>query len=340
MLLLHLSDLHININSARMGKPTTAAQTRENRLKIIKYVIQQGIDKGVDVYCIPGDVFDKSQPYPQDYADLIEILDMIPSNKTVFMLPGNHDEWTTKGVGLQALKARRTNVIIALELESNDDYKYTYILAPWGSKLEDIRNIVNGAKYACILLFHAGVKDENHHWVELEGEEGNYHLNDLKGLGCKAIMLGHYHNQQELAPGIWYSGSPDNVHGFSEENDTKGALLWDIGDKWIKVTPISTKHMVDEYKTFKPDEFLELGDEFDGYVRVKGEVDEKERLTIIKKLADFKCLDYKIDLANKTKKNRVFKLEGKTDKEILENYFKQKGLSGVKELLKLDKELI
>jgi DNA repair exonuclease SbcCD nuclease subunit len=336
MRILHTGDLHIGITSTRMGKPTTAAKTREKRLEIIKYVIQQGIAENVDIYAIPGDIFDKSQPYPQDYADLIEILEVIPKDKHIFMVYGNHDEPTSKGLGLSVIQQSRFNKLhVAFGLKQLVCNTYNFILAPWGSKLEDIREQMLDNN---ILLFHAGVKDENHHWVELEGEEGNYHLDDLWGLGCKAIMLGHYHNQQELAPGIWYSGSVDNVHGFSEENDVKGALLWDIG-KEITVTPISTAHLVDKYKTFKPDEFLEFGDEFDGYVRVKGEVDEKERLTIIKKLADFKCLDYKIDLVNKVKKNRVFRLEGRSDNEILTNYFKQKNVQGIKELLKLDKEL-
>jgi len=80
-------------------------------------------------------------------------------------------------------------------------------------------------------------------------------------------------------------------------------------------------------------------DEFDGYVRVKGEVDEKERLLIIKKLVDFKCLDYKVDLTNRVKNNRVFQLEGQTDQEILGNYCKQKGVVNIKEIIKLDKTI-
>jgi len=345
MKLLSTSDWHININAARMGKPTTAAQTREKRLAILRYVIQQGIDNDVDVYYIAGDTFDKSQPYPQDYADLIDILNMIPKTKTIFIINGNHDEWTAKGVGLQVIEKYRDNIIIIVETsqfsrkdETTDEFEYNVILAPWGSKLETIKKLTESApNLQPILIFHAGVKDEKHHWVELEGEEGNYHLDDLKALKCKAIILGHYHNQQELAPGIWYNGSPDNVHGFSEENDTKGALIWDIGEK-VTVTPISTNHLVDKYKTFTPEQFMEV-EEFDGYVRVKGEVDEKERLLIIKKLIDFKCLDYSVDLKNKTRNNRVFQLEGQTDQEILGNYLKQKDIKNIKEILKLDKEL-
>lgn len=339
MRILHTSDWHININATRMGKPSTSAVTRSQRLIALRYVIQYGIDNGATVFVIAGDVFDKAQPWGQDYADLISILDMIPDTSIILMIFGNHDEFTTKGAGLQAIKERRNNIFIALELETFSHKGYNFILAPWGSKLDDIRNIIDGTKYPCILVLHGGVKDENHHWVEVEGEEGNYHLDDLKGLGCKAVMLGHYHNQAELAPGIWYAGSPDNVHGFSEENDIKGALLWNIGEK---VTQISTTPLIPNYHTFTPEEFL--GDDgtnnhFTGYIRIKGEVDDKERLQILKKLSDYKCLDYKVDLTNKTKKVRVFELKGNTDQEILENYFAQKGIKDTKELLKLDKEL-
>jgi len=334
MRLLSTSDWHININAARMGKPTTAAQTREKRLAILRYVIQQGIDNNVDVYLLSGDTFDKAQPYPQDYRDLIEILEMIPEDKECMIIPGNHDEWTAKGVGLQTIYDRWLHIQVFLKLEKQGLNEYKFILAPWGSPIGEIKERV---EENTTLVFHAGVKDENHSWVELEGEEGNYHLDDLKALTCRAIILGHYHNQQELAPGIWYNGSPDNVHGFSEENDNKGALIWDIGEK-VTVTPISTNHLVDKYKTFTPEQFMEV-EEFNGYVRVKGEVDEKERLLIIKKLIDFKCLDYSVDLKSKTRNNRVFQLEGQTDQEILGNYLRQKDIKNIKEILKLDKEL-
>lgn len=336
MKILHTGDWHININSTRLGKPNTASMVRKNRLEILQHVIKIAIEEeDVDIVCLPGDLFDKSQPYPQDYEDLINILRPV-EDRVTFIIPGNHDEITLKGCGLQVIGQSHA---LGLTPQWVDTQEYSFILCPWGTPLDFIKKSIGKCPLEAIVLLHGGVQSESHSWVEVDGEQGNYSLKELEECGATAIMLSHFHGQKMLAPHIWYAGSPDNVHGFSEENDEKGFLIWYVNKDNITVKQYSTKQFIDNWKTVTPQEFFNLSN-FNGYLRIKGEVNDKERLDIIKILKDFECIDYKLDLTSVQKKIKVDTLTGKNDQDILTNYFKKKGIKNYKELLKLDKEIL
>lgn len=335
MKILQISDIHIDITATRLGK--LKLRDGENityleRLKLLNTIIIIGEEKKVDFFVLSGDVFNKSKPYPQEYTDLDKVLQRV-KNK-ILMINGNHDEVTQRGCGLDPMRAMGYKVFTSLETENN------WIFAPWGTPFNDIQELVNTCSHAPILVFHAGVWSKENHWVEVDGESGNVSLEQLQSLNCQAVMLGHHHSQVNLDSHIWYAGSSE-VFTFGEEKDKKGVLLWDINGPDVKVTQISTNKMLPPWITLKPTEFLELRDtkDFPGYIRIKGEVDEKERLQVIKKLKDFSCLDYLLDVIPKAKSKRVFKLKGKNDKEVLKNYLISKDIKNVDELLKLDKEV-
>lgn len=337
--ILHLSDLHINANATRLGKASTCKELQQYKYDIIYNIIDSN---PADVYVFSGDIFDKPHPVPTDYSDFRGILSSI-EHGPILIITGNHDEATSKGCallqgGFWDINGNLSWITNNLTDLTKGQLPFPTILAPWGSSLEEIKKLVTKDT---ILILHGGVRDKDHQWVEVEGENGNYELQDLIDLNCKAILLGHHHGQQELAPNIWYAGSPYVVSGFGEENDEKGALMWTFTDDKVEVTPISTTSITSaKWKTFKVPDFLDSKiTEFDGYVRVKGEVTEKERLEVIKKIKDFPCTDYKLDLQSKIKKTKIKTVKGITDTERLESYLKAKKVNNIKELLKLDKEI-
>jgi DNA repair exonuclease SbcCD nuclease subunit len=329
VIVAQISDIHLNINATQLGKLKLGANgdnlTYVNKRKILKYCVDQAIEHKAEQVFLSGDIFDKNKPFPQEYVDLNEILK--PIKDKVKLLYGNHDEMTSKGCGLHPLVAMGYDV--ALELTTWDKFFY---LCPWG-KL-DYSQIEEGS----VLVLHAGVKTSDHDWVEVEGEQGNVHLADLQALGCRGIMLGHHHAQVELAPKIWYAGSV-SCETFGEENDKKGMLIWDITRDSTVVKPISTHHLFPVYKTFTPEEFSNESSCVGALIRVKGEVSEAERLSIIKKLKDFDCLDFKLDLTIKRKHQKVTKLSGVNDRDTLKNYLVGKGCENIDEILAVDKEL-
>lgn len=339
MKIFHISDIHLNANATILGKlkiENGINSTYANRLIVLQWLINKAENEKADLIIISGDIFDKSKPFPSEYCDLIRIL--APVTNKVHVIHGNHDEFVNGGCSHELL--RNVGIWCYFKPFPTDISDLgPFIFARWGTTLKELEQSVDDCADAPILVSHCGIWSNNNKWVELDGESGNFSLEDIQKLGCCAVLLGHHHNQTELAKNIWYAGSPE-IFYFGEENDQKGALIWTInGPTDVTVERVSTNHLLPPWKTFKPDEFLEYGNEFDGYVRVKGEVDEKERLLIIKKLQEFKCIDYKIELQNRVKKNRVFQLKGKSDAEILQNYLKSKDIKNVKELVKLDKEM-
>lgn len=335
----HVSDVHLNISATILGKQkwdNGINTVYENRRALFQFIIEEFIQAKVDYIVISGDLFDRARPYPQEYCDLVKILLSIPKAINILIINGNHDEVTQKGCIIDMLSGIANNIYV--ETTCKISHGLPFVMAPWSSSIDQIKVCRDNFKDATpILIYHAGVWSKDAHWVELDGETGNVSLEQLESLDCKAILLGHHHGQVQLNHNTWYAGSPE-VFTFGEENDNKGFLIWDI-DKEVTTYNYSTKELRPIWKTFKPIEFLENGDEFDGYVRIKGEVDEKERLQIIKKCNSFKCLDYKLDLESKVKHNKVFKLQGTNDQDILKNYLISKDIKNWKELLKLDKEL-
>jgi DNA repair exonuclease SbcCD nuclease subunit len=331
--ILQAGDLHLDINGKRLGRLILTNgginEVYTNRLKILQHIINKGIEEKCDYFALPGDIFNRNRPYPQEYLDLHNILK--PVKDKVLLLFGNHDNYTVKGCGLQPLEA--IGYKVALELTTFDKFIY---LAPWGTPIEAIAEATKGQG---ILLLHGGVKDHNTHWVQVEGEEGNYHLADLQALNLTGILLQHHHNQRELAPGIWYAGSPE-VFTFGEENDKKGFLIWEVDNKLNKVTPYSTKGLYPEYKTFTPNEFLNYSDVgIDAYIRIKGIVSEQERIDITKKLSDFKCFDYSLDLHGERKLKNEIEIKGISQEEQLRSFLSLKKYGNIEELVKLDKEI-
>lgn len=337
MKILQISDVHLDINATRLGKYKIVDgknEVYEKRLLLFRRAIYSAIENDVNLVAICGDVFERNRPYPVEYADLIWSLDCLPSRIQVVIISGNHDELTSKGCAISTLAGRRETLFAHFEpFKTTLGLEFPVVLAPWGTDIKDLPD-------NSILLFHAGVKSGNAQWVELDGEVGNISLDDLTTSNAQAVLLGHHHNQIELSKNIWYSGSLDVVGDFSEEGDKKGLLLWEIDAKGVSVNPISTNEYVDKFKTFGVDEFLEYKEKgWEGYVRVKGDVTDKQRLEIVKRISKFKCMDYKLDLKSSVRSNKVYNLEGKNETDILTNYLKNKGVKNIEEIVKLDKEI-
>jgi DNA repair exonuclease SbcCD nuclease subunit len=216
-----------------------------------------------------------------------------------------------------------------------------FVLAPWGTTLEKLKELRQGlVDPKSILITHLGTTLEGKHWTEIAGEIGNINLVDLKALNFQAVLLGHYHGQTDLGQNIWYPGSPE-CYNFGEADQTKGYLIWEITDKGIvmQICPITDGPI---FKTFTVEEFLdyrELG--FSGYVKIQGDASEEQKALIIERLQTFKCEDYKLDLQSTLKVKRTFALKGKSNIEILINYLESKEINAeaIPALIELDQDM-
>lgn len=79
----------------------------------------------------------------------------------------------------------------------------------------------------------------------LAGQEIELGRDDLAGLGCDYVALGHVHARQELAPGVWYAGSPW-LTDFGDHG-RKGFHLVKVGGRRIpavEFVPTSHRELV------------------------------------------------------------------------------------------------
>ncbi len=346
MKILQVSDVHLDFYAKRLGSLHIVNGENivyKERVDRLMKIIQTGIEQKVDAFALTGDIHNKSRPTPQEYFDFYSLLDLIPPEIKIFVIPGNHDESTDRGCPLMPLLYRRKNIVVALSPILYDFKGIGIILAPWNTPFDKIKKMVKrSAHEQNILMYHVGVLTKGFNWGEISGEPGTVSLENLEELGMNAIMLGHYHGQIEISHNIWYAGSPE-CFNFGEERHEKGFLIWNIDESaqrrsGVTVTPFKTDYP--RFYTFDAKEFLALvTPKIDGYVRVTGEVSEEERAQVISKLRDFECLDSKLDLVSQMKTRKLFTLKGKSNIEILQNYLESKGVSSIEKLIDLDQDI-
>jgi DNA repair exonuclease SbcCD nuclease subunit len=337
--ILHTSDNHIDFYATCLD--SSRYENGENviykkRLEITKQIIECGVKLNVDAFVFAGDFHNKLKPPPQEYTDVNELFDTIPSEIPVYIIHGNHDEPTLRGAALGPLVNRRPNIHVALKHEVVYWKGIHYILAPWGTPYSVVAKTCNLIKDTKVLIYHVGVKFGNLHWAEIEGEEGTVTVEQLQNLDSYT-MLGHYHGQVEVAPNIYYCGSPE-VFNFGEQDQKKGYLIWTIGQRSANVKSYEVDYT--PFVTIKAQDFIEQDfSHEDAYVRIKGEVTELERTQVLEKLRKFNCLGYKLDLQNVMKSRKVFSLQGRSNIEILKNYLESKKTTSIDDLLSVDQEI-
>lgn len=342
MKILHCADLHHDILATRLGKWKIVNGVNvvyQERLERTRDIIYTGLREGVDVFVIAGDLFNRPKPFPQEYCDIEDILKLIPEDKFVIVTSGNHDEKTARGCALDPLEGIFPNVFVTTSLDTIHVLGYDFIVAPYGTRLEDIRAL--RATYIDrnpILIYHTGTAIPGQFWTELNEEEvGAVPLQDLIDLDCLAVMLGHYHGQVQLDDGIWYCGSPE-IFNFGERDQEKGFLIWEFYTSDIhEIQRVKTEYP--SYIKLTPEQFLQPQPEVQAYVFIQGEVTEETRSLVLEKLKTFGCFGVKLDLKSTAKEQKVFMLKGKSNREVLTDYLTSKKLEVTDELLTLDNDL-
>lgn len=340
MKILHSSDNHNDFFATRLGRTKIVNGINEyytDRIGRTADIIQMGLSKKVDAFVFAGDFYNRTRPTPQEYLDTFKLFDKVPPEVAIFIIHGNHDEPTSKGCALDPLVGRRKNIFVFTSLSPVEWKGFTVIGVPWGSDIKDVRSMVKFSERPSIIIMHAAVSYEDLRWAETEPTVQASDLIALTKMGCEGIMVGHYHSQVEFNKKVWYSGSPE-CFTFGEEDQVKGILFWDFeNNKLVGVTPDQTDYP--RFRTFKAQAFLKDSvKSFPGYVRVVGEVTDKERGRVLSKLSKFKCWDYLMAVTLiKDDRVRDPSLRGTTNDELLLHYLKLKKVKETSRLLDIDK---
>ncbi len=91
--MLHLADLHIGIENYGRIDPSTGLHTRLlDYLERLDEAIDVGLDAGVDLVLIAGDIYKNRSPNPTHQREFARrIRRIVAANVPVFILTGNHD---------------------------------------------------------------------------------------------------------------------------------------------------------------------------------------------------------------------------------------------------------
>ncbi|MCU0490091.1 MAG: exonuclease SbcCD subunit D [Chloroflexaceae bacterium] len=265
--ILHLADLHIGMENYGRIDPATGLHTRlRDYLNCLDEALAFGLDEGVDLVLIAGDIYKTRAPNPTHQREFARRMHQLRSaGVPVFILTGNHD------VSPSAGKAHSVEIFDALGVEGvtiADRLKshcietrsgpLQIIAVPWVSRhalltKEDMRlasfneieaelrrrleNFVIAAAdrldpaIPTVLAFHGTVDG-----AQLGAERSITLGQDLvlsKGTllqpGIDYVALGHIHRHQALnqEPPMVYPGSIERID-FGEREEDKGCVLVEL----------------------------------------------------------------------------------------------------------------
>ncbi|MBO2455472.1 exonuclease SbcCD subunit D [Actinomadura barringtoniae] len=245
MRLLHTSDWHLGRSFHR--EDLLGAQAA-----YVDHLVETVRAENVDCVLISGDVYDRALPAVDAVRLCNEALVRLAELTRVVLIAGNHDSSRRLGFGSELMNASgvhvRTDPATVGEpilIEDGAIYGIPYlepelVRHPWeldershsAALTEAMRRVRADAErrgdLATVVLSHSfvtgGEASDSERDISVGGA-ANVPASVFEGVGYTA--LGHLHGKQEMAGGVWYSGSP-LAYSFSEEKQRKGSLLVDV----------------------------------------------------------------------------------------------------------------
>ncbi|MEU5879261.1 exonuclease SbcCD subunit D [Spirillospora sp. NPDC047279] len=245
MRLLHTSDWHLGRSFHR--EDLLGAQAA-----FVDHLVDTVRSERVDCVLISGDVYDRALPAVDAVRLCNETLVRLADLTRVVLIAGNHDSVQRLGFGSALMDAAGVHVrtdpgTVGEPVLIGDAAVYgipylepELVRHPWeldershsAALTEAMRRVRADAArrgdLAPVVLSHAfvtgGEASDSERDISVGGA-ANVPAAVFEGVGYAA--LGHLHGKQEMAPGVWYSGSP-LAYSFSEDKQHKGSLLVEI----------------------------------------------------------------------------------------------------------------
>jgi DNA repair exonuclease SbcCD nuclease subunit len=277
------SDLH--------GHPFKAYATllpngRNSRLNDAVCVVQQVRDHalaiGADLVVFAGDMFHVRKNIPVTAFNLIyEELSRFPvMGLPTVMLHGNHDQADRFGeeYSVFAFGAFCTVFDKAgwLSVDTPSKRERIGILGvPYTEDLDHLRSV--SAQLAPsdvdhkIFLGHFGIQGAKLGADFVYVNRYDATLKDFHSDQFDAVLMGHYHLHQQLAPNAWYIGAPLQ-HNWGDKNQRRGFVIYDTETRTVEHVPLIAPEFVElTEQQLEEREYDTIGDYIctpDSYVRL------------------------------------------------------------------------
>lgn len=263
MRLLHTSDWHL-------GRSFHREDLLGSQARFVDFLVETVRTGRVDAVLVSGDVYDRALP-SVDAVDLCNdaLRRLAATGTRVVLISGNHDSARRLGFGADLIDAAgihlRTDPAGAgrpVLLEDGDGDVAVYAVpylepdavrgqlgceershhAVLGAAMARVRaDLADRPGARSVVLAHAFVTGG-----EASDSERDISVGGVSSVpaatfaGVDYTALGHLHGAQRLADEVRYSGSPV-AYSFSEEHQTKGVLLVELGDR--PGAPVSVEHL-------------------------------------------------------------------------------------------------
>lgn len=355
------SDVHIGVYT-NFGKPVpneTLNDVSLDSIDAFQQVLDYCRDNNVTRLIVNGDLFDHRGTLDvriiNKVTKMLEDFIITSSNTTIYLLAGNHDQIDNSPKpenSLQFLESindsgmnSTINVIDEPLFEPiNDNISFYFI--PYSEDVQSLKDWIADEvkgldpRKVNFLFAHVGVEGATDGGLYTHRLGGAFAVGDLHYGDFTYVLLGHYHNRQELGTkhNMWYVGSTSQK-SFSDEGQDKGFDIFDIGSKLEKqdfdfftdygdfvvlhkfIKTKGKKFVTIDMKTSKytPEEIQQLMK--DNYVRII--TYNKEDTKTIQKVAKSENVNVAISLKEKQEtKNRLGLKGDSSESQIVSTYAK------------------
>jgi DNA repair exonuclease SbcCD nuclease subunit len=235
---LHSSDLHLGRPFG--GYPEAIRnRLREARHGAIARLASAARNGAAEVVLLAGDTFDAETPAPETLRQALRAM-ADEADVSWVLLPGNHDSLAAAELWRRIATDGPTNLRIIADAAPRELAPGIWLLpAPCthrrpGSDLTESMSAPTPEGTRRIGLGHGAIMD-------FSGEEaamGVIPPDRAARSGLDYLGLGDWHGQMQVAPGTWYSGTPE-PDGFKHDR-MASALLVALDGGQPQVTPVET----------------------------------------------------------------------------------------------------
>lgn len=246
MRIIATADQHLGFS--RYSRTTDDGQNlrQSDVARQFEHFVDRAIEIAPDVILFAGDVFHQARPsnpvIVHAFSQFQRLKDELP-NTVIVVCAGNHDLPRTNETCILQLLGKLGIWIVdrmprAIEMPALD---MNIMCVPETNHL-DTPLAPNPAYRFNVLLIHGEIRGL------IKGSRAPfvYEASELAAGGWDYVALGHWHEQQEIAPRVWYAGAIDyTTNDVWHEGKTKGFLEVDLetGAVYQHALPAPREHV-------------------------------------------------------------------------------------------------
>ncbi len=261
MKIIHIADTHLGVAAFSRIDPESGMNLREkqiydNFLASIDAICKEKPDALIHA----GDLFDSVKPRTHAYITAFEALEALTdADIPLILVAGNHSipktRYTRAPFSLFEYHPGTVHMAYRFRYESYEVGDTIFHLIPNMLTPDAYRDafsqVQRSDRHHNVLVTHGLAGDIRDRRLATVAE---HELDStITTADFDYIALGHYHNQSQIGPYAWYSGSLEYL-SYGEMHERKGGLVVDPGRRQVNSLPLPKTPMYDLGELFAEDQ--------------------------------------------------------------------------------------